>query len=956
MKLTKIALAVLLSSSIAACSQHSLKTTESSITSAVTVPGVTLVEAVDGHGEKISIPYKKYKLENGLTVIIHEDRSDPLVHVDVTYHVGSAREELGKSGFAHFFEHMMFQGSENVADEEHFKIITEAGGKLNGTTNSDRTNYFETVPVNQLEKILWLEADRMGFLLDAVTQDKFEVQRETVKNERGQRVDNRPYGRLNERVSQALYPDGHPYSWPVIGYMDDLDRVNVNDLKAFFLRWYGPNNATITIGGDVKPDDVLPLVSKYFASIPRGPEVVNAEKVAVTLDADRYISMEDKVHLPLLSMSFPTTFARAEDEAPLDILAEIIGGGNNSLLYKNLVKTQLAVQAGVSHPCRELACSMSIYALPHPASGKTLGDIEKIVRDSFIEFEERGVTQDDLDKVKAKIESGAIFGLQSVSGKVSQLAAFETFTGNPNYIKDDIARYNAVTKADVMRVFNQYIKGKAAVIMSVVPEGQIQLIAAPDNFTPISHDFGGPSKTSADDLVARKAIDTFDRSKQPMAGVNPAVDVPTLWDAKTTNGIEILGTQSIETPTTSLLIKVPGGLYHEQADKVGLASMTAALLNESTQAYTTEEMTNALEKLGSSIRISASNRHTNIFVSSLTKNLDATLALVQEKLFKPAFNAEDFERNKQQSLQNIQHAMKDAGYLATNAYSKLLYGNSIAALPSGGTQASIEAITLDDVKRFYDVHFKPVGTEVIVVSDLDQAALQSKVTNTLKTWQGSSPAVTATFKLPKVEGNTIYLVDKPGAPQSEIRIGKRDMIEDITGEFFKSNLMNFALGGNFNSRINLNLREDKGYTYGARTRFWGDATSGGFTASAAVRADSTAASITEFTNELNKYAQQGISDEELNFMRQAINQKDALKYETPNAKLSFLAQILEHNLEPSFVKERSKIVSTITKDEINELAAKHLNTKEMVYLVVGDAKTLKPELEKFDMKVVDYSL
>ncbi|MGO3645387.1 MAG: M16 family metallopeptidase, partial [Pseudoalteromonas sp.] len=406
----------------------------------------------------------------------------------------------------------------------------------------------------------------------------------------------------------------------------------------------------------------------------------------------------------------------------------------------------------------------------------------------------------------------------------------------------------------------------------------------------------------------------------------------------------------------SLLIKVPGGLYHEQAEKVGLASVTAALLNESTQNYSTEEMSNALEKLGSTIRISAANSHTNIFVSSLTKNLDATLALVQEKLFKPAFNEEDFNRNKQQSLQNIQHALKDAGYLASNAYSKLLYGDSVAALPNGGTLDSIAAITLDDVKGFYNSHFKPSGTEVIVVSDLDKSELKPKLVSTLDDWQGQSPAATASFAEPEVATNVIYLVDKPDAPQSEIRIGKRDIAEDITGEFFKANLMNFALGGNFNSRINLNLREDKGYTYGARTRFWGGETSGGFTASAAVRADATVASITEFNKELNNYAKNGISDEELMFMRQAINQKDALKYETPNAKLRFLAQILEHDLAPSFVKERNKIVSTITKEQVNELAAKHLNTKEMVYLVVGDAKTLRPELEKLGMKVVDYSL
>ncbi|WP_223271672.1 M16 family metallopeptidase [Colwellia hornerae] len=942
----------LLLTCLAACEQTAPTTTMAE----VTLPtGVNFVEQVMAAAGKTVIPYQKYTLSNGLTVILHQDASDPLVHVDMTYHVGSAREELGKSGFAHFFEHMMFQGSENVADEQHFKLITEAGGTLNGTTNGDRTNYFQTVPANQLEKMLWLESDRMGFLVDAVTQEKFEVQRETVKNERGQSYDNRPYGLLGERVAEALYPAGHPYSWQTIGYLEDLDRVNVNDLKAFFLKWYGPNNATLTIGGDIDAKETLALVEQYFGSIPRGPEIAMPEKPTFTINEDRYISMEDNVHLPLVYMSYPTVSVRHADEAPLDVLSSILGGGKTSLLYKNLVKNQLAVQASVGHPCAELACTFTLLALPHPASGKTLADIEKVIRDSLVEFEERGVEDDDLAKVKASMEASFIFGLQSVSGKVSTLAANQTFKGDPNYIEKDIARYANVTKADVMRVFKKYIKGQHGVIMSIVPKGKLDLIAAQDNFIPAPRSKGQASKTSAESLVVRKASDNFDRSKMPTSGANKSVAVPQMWNKTLANGIKVLGTQSIETPTTSLLLKIPAGHYYSEKDKAGVVSLLASALNESTTKRSAEEMSNELQKLGSSIAIYAGNQYLNINVSTLTKNLDATMVLVNEKLMHPAFIEAEFSRNKSNAIQGAINSKKDAGYLASTAYRQLLQADNIAATSSQGTEQSLNNITLADVKAFYQQQVKPSDSQLIVVSDLKEKAL-IKSLNVFSTWQGKGTSLVLTLAKPETKAGVIYLVNKEGAAQSAIRIGKRSMTQDIVGEYYKSYLMNFTLGGAFNSRINLNLREDKGYTYGARSGFSADKFSGTFTASAEVRADVTDKSIVEFVSEIKGYREQGITAEELSFMRNSINQRDALKYETPRAKLGFLAQILEYDLKPSFVQERAEIVETISAEEINELAKKHLNLAEMLMVVVGDAKTLKPQLKALGYEVIDYEI
>ncbi len=501
--------------------------------------GITLIEEYNGDDTGISIPYSKYQLDNGLTVVLHEDHSDPLVHVDVTYHVGSNREEVGRSGFAHFFEHMMFQGSENVGDEEHFKIVSNAGGTLNGTTNSDRTNYFQTLPANQLETALWLEADRMGFLLPAVTQEKFEVQRETVKNERGQRVDNQPYGRAFETLSQALYPEGHPYSWPVIGWIEDLNRADLNDLKRFFLRWYGPNNAVLTIGGDLDQIETLKLVNKYFAPIPRGPEVENLPKMPAELDADRYVTLEDNIHLPAVAMIVPTVYSFHPDEPAIDAAAQVMGQGQASLLYQRLVQTGRAVQASVSHGCSELACTMFYVVIQNPSSGETLAEMEAAIRETIAEFAERGVTEDDLVKFKASYESNRVFGLQSVSGKVSTLAYYETFTGSPSGVGEEIKRYLGVTTEDVTRVFNQYLNNKPAVILSIVPNGATQLAAREANF--VATDRNIPEFTDGgDELKLREPADSFDRSEQPVPGLNKAVTLPAVVDTKLANGARLL--------------------------------------------------------------------------------------------------------------------------------------------------------------------------------------------------------------------------------------------------------------------------------------------------------------------------------------------------------------------------------------------------------------------------------
>jgi zinc protease len=939
---------------LAACNNQSAEvanTPEVTEKTASLPAGIMLVDEFKGDDSGIAIPYAKYKLANGLTVILHEDHSDPLVHVDVTYHVGSNREEVGRSGFAHFFEHMMFQGSANVADEEHFKLVSNAGGTLNGSTNTDRTNYYETLPVNQLEIALWLEADRMGFLLGAVTPEKFENQRETVKNERGQSYDNRPYGRVRETVNKAMYPDGHPYSWPTIGWMEDLNRADVNDLKRFFLRWYGPNNAALTIGGDIDPMGTLELVNKYFGPIPAGPVVENLPKQPGKLDADRYITMEDNIHLPALILLIPTVYSTHADEAPLDAAAKIMGQGKASLLYQRLVQTGRAVQASVSHSCRELACSMMFLVIQNPGSGETLAEMETAVREMLDEFANRDVSEDDLQKFKAQFESGRVFGLQSVSGKVSTLAAFQTYTGSPAGIGEEIQRYLNVEVADVKRTFNQYIAGKPAVILSVVPNTKLELAAAEQNYATPERNIPESYGDEGSELPLRPVADNFDRSQVPVPGTNPAVKLPAIWDTSLSNDVRVLAVPNSETPTVTIRANFTMGQRDEPAGKAGLTALTAAMMREATLTRSASEFAEELERIGASVSVSPGRYQTTVTVNTLTRHLDKAMSLMMERTLKPAFTQEDFDRIKSRTIEGLMASRKTSAGLAGRATGSVLYGSAHPlSYPMTGIPATVEAITLDDVKAYYTAHFPKHLSGITVSASLPQAEIIAAL-------QGfASLDVTQAYRapvdeLPEIKGRTLYLVDKEGAAQSSLRTVQPSIKYDALGEYYKAGLANFNLGGTFNSRINLNLREDKGYTYGASSGFAGGQEFGSFRVSSEVNKDATAASITEVINELESFAADGMNQEEYDFMRSAIGQRDALQYETPGRKLGLLGNIMRYDLPLNYRTKQSNILKETDREALNTLANKLIQPNNMAIIVVGDEAAIRGELEELGMPI-----
>jgi zinc protease len=917
--------------------------------------GPKLIEKVTTNGtDKLIIPYEKYQLANGLTIVIHEDHSDPIVHTDVTYHVGSAREREGRSGFAHFFEHMMFQGSEHVADEEHFKLVNEAGGNLNGTTNRDRTNYFETLPANYLEMAMWLEADRMGFLLDSVTQRKFEIQRATVKNERGQNYDNAPYGLVWEKIGEAMFPKGHPYSWTTIGYIEDLNRVNVGDLKNFFLRWYGPNNATLTVAGDVNVADVLRLAEKYFGSIPRGPEVVNMQKMIVELDRDRCISYEDNVRFPQITVCHTAPYSWHEDEAALDALCSILSEGKGSVFYETFIESEVAERAEMFNFASELCGQIYINIRTYP--GHSLFQADSLLQVAFQKFEQRGVTDNDLKRFKLYIESILLDQMTSVEGKASMLSSYNTFNGTPNMIAKDMERYQNVTREDVMRVYNKYIKNKPAVVLSILPKDQNMTKARPDNYIPEPYTNGTAESAEYKNLTMRKAVDTFNRGMKPVAGATPSVIPPAIWRDTATNGLRMIGTQSKEVPRSYILLTLSAGHRQEDPTKAGMASMLGRMLDQSTLKHDAAAIEEELELLGSEVSIVVDDDEITISVTTLTRNLDATMALVEEKLLSPKFDQQEFEMVKNRQLEAANNMYTQPRAMASWMFNKVLFGDKhIKATPTNGTAETIAKITIDDLKAYHKKMFSPSIARLIVVSDLGKEEFVKHI-GFLEQWQKTDVILKTEADMaqtPAAGKTKIFLYDKPEAAQSEIMIGRLGLSYDATGDYYRSYLMNYSLGGHFNSRINLNLRENKGWTYGTRAGFNGTSFVGTYIVGASVKRDASDSSITQLVMEIRNYATDGITDEELAYMKRAISQAEALRYEEPGQKLFFLKRIIDYNLPEDYTVKQNQVLQSMTKAEINALAKKWFNPDQMVISIVGDKAKIGDKLKALGYEVVE---
>jgi len=913
-----------------------------------------LVEKVAKKGTELVIPYEKYVLPNGLTVILHEDHSDPLVHVDVTYHVGSAREEIGKSGFAHFFEHMMFEGSDHALKGVHDKITIGNGGTNNGSTTNDRTNYYETVPANLLENMIWLEADRMGFLLGQVTQDRFEVQRATVKNERGQNYDNRPYGLVSETYVKNLYPYGHPYSWSTIGYIEDLNRSNVNDLKNFFMRWYGPNNATLTIGGDFQPGTTLKMVEKYFGTIPPCPEVNRVVVPGVSLSSNRYVSYTDNyARLPMLAIVYPGVPNYDKEMPALDCLAEILGQGKNSVLYQTMVKKQLALQASATNSNDELAGEFIIQLIPLP--GKSLGDMEQLYKAGLDTLEKRGITDEDLAKFKGSVSSQFINRLQSVSGKVSQLAEFQTFTGNPNKTAELVRMYNSLTKQDVINAYNKYIKNKGAVVLSVLTKGQNQVAAKPDNYKIDSTGYKAPNYGYAG-LTYKKPQDKFDRNVVPPVGPVPSIKAPAFWTRNLPSGTKIIGSENNEIPVVTFTLTIPGGRLADAGNlsKAGLSSFFTAMMSEDTKNYTAEKYAAELQKLGSSIRVSNDVDGVTFVVQTLKTNLAPTMALLQERILNPKFTEDAFKRLKQQRLESFKLQKSQPAAIAGVVFAKLNYGaGNVLGIPDAGNEQTVSNITLADIQEYYNKYITANGSRAVVVGDIKEAEILPQLTF-LSKLPNRKVTLTAPAQALPITKTKIYLVDVPKAAQTQFAVGYGNALRyNPTGDYYKAYLANYPLGDDFTSRLNTYLRETKGWTYGAGTSFSASKYAGGFRFNSGIRAGSTDSAVVALMTELKNYSTNGPTAEEVVFLKKAIGQGNALSYETGPQKARFIGMIQDYNLPATYVTAQTALLNSMTQEQLKAAAHQFIKPDKMNILLVGDKARILPGLQKLGYEIVE---
>lgn len=894
---------------------------------------------------EFEVEFEKFTLDNGLEVVFHKDDSDPVTAVALTFHVGSAREKEGKTGFAHLFEHLLFLESENLGKGGLDKMSSRIGGSgANGSTSRDRTNYFQTVPNDALEKMIWAEADKVGYFINTVTEEVVAKEKQVVKNEKRQGVDNRPYGHTNYVIDKNLYPEGHPYSWQVIGSLEDLQNATLADVKEFYNRWYVPNNATLVIAGDFDSEQAREWVHKYFDEIPRGEEVEPLEKRPAQLSETKKLYYEDNfARLPELRMTWSGVENYHADSYALQILTQLLSDGKKAPLNQVLIEEkQLTSNVSMYSRNSELAGEISLRVRAY--QDVDLDEVSTAIDEAFARFEEEEFSDSDLERIKAGIETNFYNGLSSVLGKAFQLAQYNIFADDPGFINRDIKNTLAVSRSDIMRVYDTYIKGKDFVATSFVPKNQKDLALSNSEAAEVLEEkivMGREDEQFdlGEGTSYEKTPSSFDRSQEPPYGDSPELNIPDVWTADLENEMAVYGIENNELPLVQFNLRLKGGLLLDNPDKVGVANLVAELMTKGTANKTPQELEEAIDELGASINMYAGSQNITVTGNTLSRNYQATIDLLEEIILEPRWDEKEFELARQRVLSRLAQQKGDPNSIASNEFDKLIYGEDhILSHNTIGTVESVESITLEDLKSFYEKYITPSLADFHIVGSVAEEEVVASLESLTARWESNSAEVPSYATPEPISESKVYFYDVPDAKQSVLYFGYLTMPE-TDPDYYPATVMNYILGGGgFASRLTQELREGKGYTYGIGSGFSGTTIAGAFSIRSGVRTNVTYESTQLVKDILQEYPNT-FTDKDLETTKSFLLKSNARAFETYGAKLNLLQNMSAYGWSADYVKEREQIVKEMTKEKISELANTYADPDKMIYLVVGDAKT-----------------
>ena len=919
----------------------------------IAIVAVMLTACGDSSSE-LKLTYEKYTLDNGLQVILRQDKTTPTVAVAIQYHVGSSREKLGATGFAHLFEHLLFQRSENLPRNAFFTKIDELGGTFNGTTNQDGTNYYESVPRDALEKILWMESDRMGFFINTVTESGLRREIDIVSNEKRE-GDNQPYGQQYPITLRNTYPEGHPYSWSVIGSLKDLEATTLDYVKEFYHSFYGPNNATLVISGDYDTAETKALVEKYFGEIKSTHEVEKRRPMPAVFTSTKGVYYtEPKVRMPALTVVFPTVERTHKDEAALDILAHLLAGTKKSPLYRTIVmEKKLAPSVSMSNPAQELAGTMQIYV--RAFEGTDLNNVMEAIEEGYARFEAEPINEKDISSYVTKFESSIYSGLTFNLNVAISMARNNVFSGKPDYMIDELESYRRVTKEDIMRVYNQYIKEKNYLTVSYLPSGQENLAVKGSTLAVIEQEdvasqaMNSEGGTIVDDDYERTPSH-IDRSVEPGLLANtPVLPELKIWSDKLPNGLNIIGMNYSSLPLVNFSVTINGGMMLDDIEKAGVAMLSAQLMNEGTALRTPEQLEEDIAALGASINVSASNEYTVINGSALLRNFPEVLKIVQEMITQPRFDEEKFAQRKESALATKRQMQMSPTSVGTVVALKLLYGNeSIVGYNFPGTVESISSITIDDIKAYYAKAISPVGASFNFVGNISSPQLIRLLSPLAESWTGNAVSIPAVDNTQKSYPSRLFFVDFPDAPQSFIFILKTAM-NTASPDAYPVEIANYGLGASPSGELFKVLRLQYGYTYGASSYVLTNNYRNMFRATSSVQSSATKHSLELFKEIITDYPDKILDEEKFERNRNTMLQANTSAYESPYQLISVLNNISLDGLPFDYVKQNENTLRNITLQEVRNVYRKWINEKELLYIVVGDARRQSKGLESLGL-------